>query len=70
MKRGTGTLADELYVGRLVWNRLRYLKEPTSGKQISRPNPEEQWIVEQVPDLRIIDQELWNRVKERQGTIR
>ena len=26
--RGTGVLNNELYVGRLVWNRLRYVKDP------------------------------------------
>jgi site-specific DNA recombinase len=26
--RGTGILNNELYVGKLVWNRLRYIKDP------------------------------------------
>jgi site-specific DNA recombinase len=34
--RGTGVLRNELYVGRLVWNRLRYSKNPTSGRRVSR----------------------------------
>lgn len=25
-KRGTGILNNELYIGRLIWNRLRYVK--------------------------------------------
>jgi site-specific DNA recombinase len=29
--RGTGILNNELYVGRLVWNRLRYVKDPDTG---------------------------------------
>src|SRR4051794_31702765 len=33
--RGTGLLNNELYVGRLVWNRLRYLKDPETGKRVS-----------------------------------
>ena len=37
--RGTGVLNNELYVGRLVWNRLRYVKDPDTGKRVSRPNP-------------------------------
>jgi DNA invertase Pin-like site-specific DNA recombinase len=39
-KRGVGILNNELYVGRLVWNRLRYLKDPDTGKRVSRLNPE------------------------------
>ena len=57
--RGTGILNNELYIGRLVWNRLRYIKDPDTGKRVSRPNPRSDWIVQDVPDLRIIDDELW-----------
>jgi site-specific DNA recombinase len=37
-KRGTGILNNELYVGRMVWNRLRYVKNPDTGKRVSRLN--------------------------------
>lgn len=37
--RGTGLLNNELYVGRLIWNRLRYLKDPQTGNRVSRLNP-------------------------------
>jgi len=30
-KRGTGILNNELYVGRTVWNRLRYVRDPDTG---------------------------------------
>ena len=39
-KRGVGILNNELYVGRLVWNRLRYVKDPNTGRRVSRLNPE------------------------------
>jgi site-specific DNA recombinase len=68
-KRGVGILNNELYVGRLVWNRLRYLKDPDTGKRVSRLNPESEWIVQDVPELRIVDQELWDKVKGRQRTL-
>ncbi len=38
IKRGTGVLNNELYIGRFVWNRLRYVKDPDTGKRISRLN--------------------------------
>jgi hypothetical protein len=50
--RGTGVLNNELYVGRLVWNRQRFIKDPRTGKRVSRHNPQEAWVVEDVPDLR------------------
>ena len=68
-QRGTGILNNELYIGRLVWNRLRYIKDPATGKRVSRLNPEAEWIFQDVPDLRIVDQDLWDRVKARQKTI-
>ncbi|GGB13394.1 resolvase [Brucella endophytica] len=68
-KRGTGILNNELYVGKLVWNRLRYLKDPDTGKRVSRLNPESEWVVQEMPELRIVDQAIWDAVKERQEKL-
>lgn len=68
--RGTGILNNELYIGRLVWNRLRYIKDPDTGKRVSRPNPPSEWVTTAVPELRIVDDELWNQVKARQLEMR
>jgi site-specific DNA recombinase len=68
--RGTGILNNELYIGRLVWNRLTYLKDPASGRRRSRPNPQDRWLIQQVPALRIVEESLWEAVKTRQGAIR
>ena len=37
--RGTGVLYNELYVGRLIWNRQQYIKHPDTGKRLARINP-------------------------------
>jgi site-specific DNA recombinase len=66
-KRGTGIINNELYIGRLVWNRLRYLKDPSTGRRVSRINPESEWIVTEVPELRILKDDLWQAVKARQA---
>jgi DNA invertase Pin-like site-specific DNA recombinase len=65
-KRGNGILNNELYIGKLVWNRQRFLKDPASGRRISRLNPKEQWLVTEVPELRIVSDELWAAAKHRQ----
>jgi DNA invertase Pin-like site-specific DNA recombinase len=65
-KRGNGVLNNELYIGKLIWNRQRFIKDPATGKRVSRANPPEQWITQDVPELRIVDQALWERVKQRQ----
>jgi site-specific DNA recombinase len=69
-ERGTGILNNELYIGRLVWNRLRYVKDPSTGRRVSRPNPPESWVITEVPELRIVDDELWQAVKSRQTKAR
>ena len=68
-KRGTGLINNELYIGKLVWNRLRYLKDPSTGKRVSRINPPEDWITTDVPELRIVDDALWQAVKARQAEL-
>jgi DNA invertase Pin-like site-specific DNA recombinase len=68
--RGTGILNNELYIGRLVWNRLRYVMNPDTGKRVSRPNPSSAWVTTDVPQLRIVDTELWDQVKARQVEMR
>ena|SRR2546427_7108034 len=35
-ERGIGILHNELYIGRLVWNRQRFLKDPDTGKRVAR----------------------------------
>ncbi len=68
-QRGTGILNNELYLGVMVWNRLRYIKDPDTGKRVPRLNPEEEWIRRDVPELQIVDQDLWDATKRLQGDI-
>lgn len=67
--RGTGILNNELYVGKLVWNRLRYTKDPITGKRRSRLNPQSAWIVQDVPELRLVSDALWQRKTDRQRAL-
>jgi DNA invertase Pin-like site-specific DNA recombinase len=68
-RRRSGILRNELYIGRLVWNRQRFVKDPTTGRRLPRVNPESEWIIEEVPSLRIVDDDLWRAVAERLGEI-
>jgi len=67
--RGTGTINNEIYVGTLVWNKVRYIKDPATGKRVPRLNPESAWIRTEVPELRIVDDELWQAVRQRQQAL-
>jgi hypothetical protein len=53
--RGTGILNNELYLGRLVWNKLRYIKDPETGRRVSRLNEPDRWVVKGVPEFQIVD---------------
>ncbi len=68
--RGTGILRNELYVGRRVWNRMQYMKDPATGKRVSRMKPPEKWITHDVPALRILDQVVWDEAQARLAGIR
>ena len=64
-KKGAGILSNELYVGRYVWNRGQFVKDPETGKRQRVERPRTEWIVEEKPELRIVDEALWKRVQDR-----
>ena len=63
-RRGIGILNNEIYIGKYVWNRQRFIKNPDTGKRVPRFNPEKDWIRTDVPELRIVEQDLWDKAKE------
>jgi site-specific DNA recombinase len=63
-KRGNGILRQHLYAGRLVWNRQRFVKNPDTGKRITRVNAKAELHFANVPELRIIEEADWQRVQE------
>ena len=67
--RGHGMLLNELYAGRIVWNKVRMVKDPTTGKRISRINAKEQHRITEAPQLRIIDDVTWNAAHELSNPI-
>jgi site-specific DNA recombinase len=68
-RRGTGIINNEVYAGRIVWNRLSYIKEPETGRRRSRLNPRQDLVVVDVPEWRIVPEELWQAVRARQTAV-
>ena len=64
-KRGLGIIRNSLYSGKQTWNRVRMVKNPSTGKRLSRVNPESEWQTVEVPHLRIVDQLLFERAARR-----
>jgi len=62
-ERRSGILRNDLYAGRIVWNKSRMMHDPETGRRVSRSNPESEWQTSDAPDLRIIDPDLWDRVR-------
>jgi hypothetical protein len=55
---------NEIYHGIRVWNRKQQAFNVEKGKKCYRCRPESEWIRVEVPELRIISEELWERVQE------
>ncbi|HEY3696758.1 recombinase family protein [Phenylobacterium sp.] len=69
-QRGAGIINQEMYRGVIAWNKVRYVKDPDTGRNVTRINPESEWIRKDAPHLRIVDQALWDKVKARQTRTR
>lgn len=64
-RRKTGILQNELYCGRLIWNRAKRVTDPDSGQRIWRYNPESEWQRSEMPQLRILDDALFDLAQRR-----
>jgi DNA invertase Pin-like site-specific DNA recombinase len=56
-------LRRDLYIGRVIWNRSKFVKQPGTNKRLRRERPESEWRILERPELRIISSELWDGVQ-------
>ena len=63
-------LNNKLYIGIRVWNRHHALKNPNTRKKVYRVNPKSEWTSDSVSHLRIVPQELWDRVQKLKKKLR
>ena len=68
-EKGTGILRNPLYIGQVTWNRSEWIKDPDTGKRKRRERPVGEWVTVEVPELRIISDDLWERVQARHRAI-
>src|SRR5262249_10342035 len=61
--RRNGILNNPLYLGKITYNRQRFVKDPDTAKRSARPNPEHLWVTREVPHLRMIHDDLWEVVQ-------
>jgi hypothetical protein len=55
-----------LYIGRLEWKRSSWAKDPEGVRRYAT-RPDEDKLARTAPELCIVPQELWNRVRERRA---
>ena len=58
-------LRNERYRGVQVWNRTQKTRNPVTGRKVSKVRPKQDWIRVEVPEWRIVTEELWNAVQAR-----
>ena len=68
--RGTGILNNEIYIGRMVWNKQQYRKNPGTERRTARPNDPREWVVAEVPSMRMVSDELWHAARVRDGEVK
>lgn len=61
--RGEGLLHNEMYIGKIVYNRSIKVTDPVTGKQRHKRKPVSEWVRQDSPHLRIIDDETWLKVQ-------
>ena len=61
-------LHNERYRGVIFWGKMQKLRSE-SGKRINRRKPKSEWHRKEIPEQRIISDELWNAVQQRMQTV-
>ncbi|MDH2092075.1 recombinase family protein [Rhizobium pusense] len=63
--RGYGILRNPIYDGRIIWNRVRMVKDPSTGRRVSRVNDASEHETIEAPHLRIVEEKLFAAVQKR-----
>ncbi len=64
-QRRNGIVCNDLYRGVLMFGRTRSRRDPGTGRRRTRTVDRSEWTVTQVEELRIVDDDLWDRVQLR-----
>jgi len=60
----TRMLANTKYIGKWIWNKSETRKDPMTGRVRRIPKPEAEWHTREDENLRIVPQELWDKVQK------
>ena len=62
-------LRNERYRGVQLWNRTQKIRNPETGRKVSRRRPRESWKRVEVPEWRIVPENLWIAVQNRNAEM-
>ena len=65
---GLGMLNNRRYIGEVTWGRSRWPKDPDTKIKQRVPCAKQDWLTHVAEHLRIVEDELWGRVKQRRRT--
>lgn len=62
-------LHNERHRGIVTWSKTKKVRNPQTGRRVRRPRPKSEWLRVEMPEQRIISEELWKAVSERLAFI-
>jgi site-specific DNA recombinase len=62
-----GLIRNEVYLGRLVYNKSKTMRDPVTGRKREVGQPPETWTRVEKPEWRIVSDDLWNAVRQREA---
>jgi site-specific DNA recombinase len=63
-------LLNTRYIGKTIWNTRRKVRVPGTGKRVFRPRPQNEWVIGEAAQLRIVSDELANAVRRRLQAVK
>lgn len=63
-------LRNERYRGKAIWGQRGVEREPSTGRKVQRQRPRSEWKVADRPELRIVSDDLWDRVQATKRAVR
>ena len=68
-RAGTGIINNAAYRGELSWGKRHWVKNPETGRRLARQAAASERVTQQLPELRIVDDALWEAAKARQASL-
>lgn len=63
-------LSNERYLGKQIWGQTTFERRPGTNRLVQRPQPREKWQIIERPELRVVSDELWDRVQTRRAAVK